>query len=36
MWQLVQEGPLLATPVSVVPWQYWFAHALVPVGLVFT
>jgi len=29
-WHKVQEGPLLATPVSEAPWQYWFAQAPVP------
>jgi hypothetical protein len=28
-WHKVHEGPLLATPVSEAPWQYWFAQALV-------
>ncbi len=31
-WHDVQDGPLFATPVSDVPWQYWFAQALVPLA----
>jgi hypothetical protein len=30
VWQVEHDGPDCATPVRVVPWQYWFAQETVP------